>query len=155
MNNVRFRRITVHNFKTVIRLSDTLDAYQRTCVADNVRSIAEAYLHRGSAWPRAIYAGNEPVGFLMLDRDDSGYPAEERPVLYLWRFMIAGPHQGKGYGRAALDLLMEKCRKEGVRTLYLSCETDGEMPYAFYRHYGFEDTNRREDGEEVLRMTVR
>lgn len=154
MPAVKFRPVREDNFRAVIRLSDTLSPYQKTCVADNVVSLAEAYLHPRSAWPRAIYAGSDLVGFLMLSRDDSPFPDSDRPAGYLWRFMIAGPFQGKGFGKAALDLLVAKLRKEGKKTLFLSCEMRGPLPYRFYLHYGFTDTGEVEDGEEVLKLVL-
>jgi diamine N-acetyltransferase len=69
-------------------------------VASNAESIAEAYFSK-EAWFRAVYADETPVGFVMLHDD----PREHR--YYLWRFMIAGGHQGKGYGRRAMELLIE------------------------------------------------
>lgn len=152
MPKVTFRCVNDDNFKAVIRLSDTLSPYQKTCVADNAISLAQAYLHRKSAWPRAIYAGKEPVGFIMVNLNVCDFPEEDRPSAYLWRFMIAGPHQGKGYGRAALDELVARLRKQQKKTLYLSCEMEGPMPYEFYLKYGFLDTNTVEDGEEVLKL---
>ena len=154
MPKIKFRRVNDDNFRTVVRLSNTLTPYQRSCVADNVTSLAQAYLHRKNAWPRAIYAGKEPVGFLMVDRDDSRYPAEDRPAAYLWRFMIASPHQGKGYGKAALAELVSRLRREGKKTLFLSCEMTGPMPYEFYLKYGFTDTKTVDEGEEVLKLTL-
>lgn len=153
MPKMTFRRITRKNLRTIIRLSDTLSPYQKTCVADNVYSLAEAYVNR-KAWPRAVYAGKNPVGFLMVDKDGSGFPAADHPAAYLWRFMIAGPFQGKGFGKAALDELVFRLRREGKRTLYVSCEMNGPMPYEFYLKYGFTDTKTVEDGEEVLRLVL-
>ena len=46
----------------------------------------------------AIYDGTEMVGFLVYGRD----PADER--YWLYRFMIDRRHQGKGHGKAALNV---------------------------------------------------
>ena len=74
-------------------------------------SIAEAHFEP-KAWFRAIYAGEDPVGFVML------YDDPEKPEYYLWRLMIAGEHQRKGYGREALRLLVEHVRaRPGAREL--------------------------------------
>ena len=64
---------------------------QKSFVAPNANSIAEAYFTK-EAWFRAIYAGEEPVGFVMLFAD------EKKPEYFLWRLMIDKDHQGKGYG---------------------------------------------------------
>jgi len=154
MDELAFREVTDENFRAVVALSDTLSDAQKKCVASNLKSLAQAYLHREHAWPRAVYLGETAIGFVMLDLDPEAIPEADRPADYLWRFMIAGPHQGKGYGRRVLDMLVAKGRAEGKKTLYLSCDTEGPMPYRFYIAYGFVDTLRREDDEEILKYEI-
>jgi diamine N-acetyltransferase len=149
-----FRRINEGNFRRVILLSESLSPEQKRCVAPNVRSLAQAYLHRRSAWPRAVYWGEEPIGFVMLDRFPVNFPEKDLPVYFLWRLMVAAPFQGQGFGKQILDLLVDKCRKEGQKFLYTSCDREGPMPYAFYWAYGFEDTGVVEDDEAVLRLPI-
>jgi len=151
---VRFCRITEDNLRPVVRLSDTLTEGQKRCVAPNVRSLAQAYVHRRTAWPRAVFLGNEPIGFVMLDRFPKDLPGADMPVYFLWRLMVSAPHQGHGYGKQILDLLVEKCRKDGRKYLYTSCDREEPMPYAFYMAYGFEDTGVFEDDELILRLPI-
>src|SRR4051794_35797297 len=110
---VSLRLVTKENVRAVAGLG--VRPEQREDVAPNVRSLAEAYVEP-PAWPRAIYADDEPVGFLMLHAND-----DEREY-FLWRFMIAGDHQGKGYGRDALALLVEEVRGRGGTLLRSSYE---------------------------------
>jgi diamine N-acetyltransferase len=51
-------------------------------------SIAEAYFSP-LAWFRAVYAGDTPVGFVLLSDD----PASHQ--YYLWRLLIDARHQGR------------------------------------------------------------
>ncbi len=155
MNELTFREVTDDNFKVVINLSNTLTDTQKKCVAANVKSLAQAYLHQKTAWPRAVYLEEMPIGFIMLDIDPQDFPEEDQPILYLWRFMIALDYQGKGYGKRVLDMLVQKCREEGRKALYLSCHTEEPMPYQFYIKYGFIDIGRRDDGEEILKYDIR
>ena len=86
-------------------------------VASNAWSLAQAYAERDIAWPRAIVADGTVVGFIMLQfdpDDDDGRPFQ------LWRLMIDADHQGKGYGRAALSLGVEECRRRGATELTTS-----------------------------------
>ena len=151
---ITLRPVTVDNFEVVVKLSDTLTEYQKQCVAPNVRSLAQAYVNINTAWPRAIYRDETPIGFVMLSLINDDLPKEDQPAYYLWRFMVAFDHQKKGYGTNVLDQIIEKCREDGIKTLYTSCETSGEQPYRFYIGYGFIDTQTVEDGEQVLRYTV-
>ena len=56
------------------------------------------------AWFRAVVADDVPVGFVMLSVDEAA------PEYYLWRFMIDERYQGRGYGRAAIGLLIDHVR---------------------------------------------
>ena len=154
METITLRPVTEDNFDDIVKLSDTLTEYQRTCVAPNVVSLAQAYIFINTAWPRAIYKDELPIGFVMLSLTNEDLPNEDQPAYYLWRFMIAFDHQKKGYGKNVLDQIIEKCRKDGIKTLYTSCETSGEQPYRFYIGYGFIDTQTVEDGEQVLKYTL-
>ncbi len=155
MDIITLREVTDDNFKEVILLSDTLTEDQKKCVASNVKSLAQAYLHPKNAWPRAVYLDETPIGFIMLYLDAEEIPEEDLPAHYLWRFMIALAYQGKGYGKRVLDLLIQKCREEHKKSFYLSCHTEGPMPYRFYIQYGFIDTGHRDDDEQVLKYDIR
>jgi diamine N-acetyltransferase len=154
MNTISLKEVTNSNFKAICDLSDTLTDAQKKCVASNQRSLAQAYLDYENAWPRAIYLDDTPIGFLMLHLNPHDLPPEDQPGIYLWRFMIAFDYQNKGYGKQVLDLLVQKCRDEHKKSLYLSCEVDEDMPYQFYIKYGFIDTKVMDDGEEVLKMIL-
>lgn len=150
---IELREVTKENIWEIMKLSDTLDDYQKRCVAPNSVSLAQAYVNP-QAWPRAIYHNDDLVGFVMLSLHDEEIEKEDQPAYYLWRFMISKPHQQKGYGRKVLDLIVEKAINEGQKYLYLSCEMEGEMPYRFYTAYGFIDTGIMDDGEEVLKLKL-
>ncbi len=153
MSIIRLKKITNKNFKEIIDLSKTLTEYQQTCVAPNVASLAQAYVNKKKAWPRAIYLGKKPIGFIMLALWDDDIPKEDNPAYYLWRLMIAKDYQHKGYGSQALDLIKEKCISDGIKALYTSCEMKDEQPYKYYIGYGFIDTGLN-DGEQILKMYI-
>ncbi len=121
---------------------------QRMFVAPNANSIAEAYFSN-EAWFRAIYAGDEPVGFLML------YADEKKPEYFLWRLMIAADHQGKGYGYKAMELLIDHVRTlPGANELLTSYVPGEGDPSRFYYKLGFVETGEVEDNENVLRLDL-
>ncbi|MCR3906256.1 MAG: GNAT family N-acetyltransferase [Tenericutes bacterium] len=153
MNKLSLQLITDDNLNQVIKLSDTLSDYQKGCVAPNMYSIAEAYVNPGNAWPRAIYLDDKPIGFVMLSLTPD--EIEEKESYYLWRYMIAADYQNKGYGKAVLDLIVNKCKEDKKEYLYTSCEMKGDMPYQFYLKYGFIDTGVVAYGEEVLKLEVK
>ena len=90
---VRLDPISEDNVKAVFDLA--VAPGQEAFVASNAWSLAQAVAEAAIAWPRAIVAGDEVVGFLMLEID----PEEEngRPF-WLWRLMIGATFQRRGYG---------------------------------------------------------
>ena len=101
------------------------------------------------AWVRAIYAGETPVGFLMLADEP------EEPEYFLWRFMIDQRYQGRGYGRRAIELLVDHVRaRPGATELLVSYEQGEGGPELFYHRLGFEPTGEVIDGEMVARLVL-
>ena len=145
---VTLREITGETVTTICKLSDTMPEAQNKMVAPNAISIAQAHFAE-HAWFRAIYADETPVGFVMLwdDPTDATY--------YLWRFMIAAPHQRKGYGYRAIEQLIEyvKTRPNATELKASYVPMDGG-PEGFYHKLGFEETGEVEHGENVIRLAL-
>ena len=145
---VMLREITEETVLQICQLSDTLLESQHKMVAPNAISIAQAHFS-DKAWLRAVYADETPVGFIML------YDDADKPEYFLWRLMIAGPHQGKGYGRKAVELLIDYVRtRPGARELLASFVPIEGGPEGFYRKLGFVPTGEMDEGEVVVRLTL-
>ena len=95
------RSVTSANVYAVLRLRTTKD--QEKFVATNAASLAEAAYNR-RAWPRAIYADETPVGFVML------YDDPDKAEYFLWRLMVDQRYQRLGFGRRALELVIDYVR---------------------------------------------
>ncbi|MEH6587072.1 MAG: GNAT family N-acetyltransferase [Halioglobus sp.] len=69
-------------------------------------------MDRGPLWRAfflsAIYADDQAIGFVMLELDPG------KAQYYLWRYMIDKQHQGHGYGRQALELVIEFVRRQPI-----------------------------------------
>ena len=140
------REITKETVKSILALK--VAEGQEDLVGDNGNSLAQA-LFEEKAWYRGIYAGDDPVGFVMLSID------REKPEFYLWRFMIDEAQQGKGYGKSAMELLIELIRSEPTSTEFTLHVMD--LPHsarAFYESLGFEATGEVEEGEIVMRLEL-
>jgi diamine N-acetyltransferase len=139
---VSLREITEDSVRDICRLSDTLTPPKKYMVAPNAVSIAQANFSE-HAWFRAIYAGETPVGFVML------YDNPEEPEYFLWRLMVAQQYHGKGFGRRAIELLVEHVKtRPGAKVLETSCGQGPGSPEGFYKRIGFE-RNGKMHGEEV------
>lgn len=129
---------------------------QENFVASVRYSIAEAAATpHAKPWYRAIYAGEIPVGFVMLGDD---VPAGNPHIpwrYYLWRMLIDARFQGRGYGRAALDLVVGYLRtRPGADALVTSVVAGEGSPMGFYLRYGFQATGEMFDHEHVLRLPL-
>ena len=78
------------------------------------------------------------------------------PGVFLWRFMIAGPFQRKGYGRRAMQVLFAHLKALGVPELYTSYELGEASPEGFYRKLGFVPTGGTygDEVEAICRINV-
>lgn len=144
---VTLREITAETVLPVVRLS--VAEPQKSFVAANAVSLSQA-LFAPEAWYRAIYYGDELVGFVMLEDQSLRTPAPAEPEIGVWRFMVDQHFQGRGIGRAALQQVIAHARAKRVfKTLLLSYVPGPGCPEPFYRSLGFMP-NGRMDGIEVV-----
>jgi diamine N-acetyltransferase len=70
---------------------------------------------------------------------------------WIIRLMIAAEHQGYGYGRAAMHLLIDLiATRHGARQITTSYEPDNDVAASLYRSLGFRDTGEIDEGELVV-----
>ncbi|MFC9059921.1 GNAT family N-acetyltransferase [Streptomyces sp. NPDC057074] len=144
---LRLETITSANFEaaTGIRVRPE----QEFAVDPVVKSLAEAYVHHGVAWPRLIVDGDRPVGFLMAFLDIDWY--EDGSVLRsgLWRLNIAAGEQGRGYGRFAVESVAEEIRRRGGKECWVTWHPGPNGPEGFYLGLGFRPNGETSEGETV------
>jgi diamine N-acetyltransferase len=99
------------------------------------------------AWPRLIYDGGQLVGFMMAafapEHENSLYHS------YLWRLSIGAGHQGRGYGRFAVEELGQEAMRRGQYRLTVSYHAGQHGPEGFYRRLGFHPTGEYNEGEAI------
>ncbi len=120
------------------------------------RSLVEAAANPDSKpWCRAVYADERPVGFVMI-ADDVAPGNKDIPWrYYLWRMLIDRRFQGRGYGRAALDQVVQYLRtRPGADALVTSVVPGPGSPLDFYLSCGFEQTGEWFDHEQVIRLPL-
>ena len=106
-------------------------------------------------WFRAIYAGERPVGFVMLSYKVSPDNREDPFRYFLWRLLIDVEYQRRGYGRAAMALVIDVVRNSpGATDFSTSIHAGDGGPAPFYQSLGFEATGEWTDGEEVYRLPL-
>jgi diamine N-acetyltransferase len=141
---VQLRKISRDNLFECIGLNTSAD--QKKFVATNVVSIAQAYVE--PTWePLAIYADEIMVGFVMYGREvETGFD-------WIIRLMIDVRYQGRGYGRAALlmvlSTLQQSPNSKGIKISYEPANRTAELLYA---QIGFRPTGEIEAGEVVAQL---
>lgn len=139
---VTLREITPENFWDIIALH--VDPDQEKLVLSNAVSIAQAKV-QPECIPLAIYSDDTPVGFLMycVDRDDNEY--------WLYRIMIDRRHQGKGYGRQAMEQVIQIMGEDTDRhRIYLGVHRDGGSSVKLYESLGFRFTGDVYGEEHIM-----
>lgn len=144
---IELMHVTTENFDQVLDLRVT--ERQSHFVATNVESLAQAYVQPG-CFPYAVYHDGEIVGFTMYcrDPDDNEW--------WLYRLMITEGQQGKGYGRAALKLVLDEIRSKapGFR-VFLGVEPENTEAKALYESMGFRPDGRMMGGEEIMALDLK
>jgi diamine N-acetyltransferase len=146
--------VTADNFDAVIGVAVHPD--QEFAVSPVVKSLAEAYVHPGVAWPRAIVDGDKVVGFVMafLDIDFAGDGRGTDIRSGLWRLNIAAGEQGHGYGRFAVHAVAEEIRRRGGTRLTVTWHPGEHGPEGFYLGLGFRPTGEQSEGETVAELEL-
>lgn len=131
---------------------------QKTFVATNTESILEAYCaitSGGVALPFGIYSDDIPVGFVMIGYgcdDWADAPKIAEGNYSIWRFMIDRRYQGRGYGKAAMQKVLDYVRSYPcgrANYCWLSYEPENAVAKAMYHSFGFRE-NGEMDGSEIV-----
>ncbi|AQZ67111.1 acetyltransferase [[Actinomadura] parvosata subsp. kistnae] len=148
MPELRLARITPANIDTALAVKVRPD--QEHFVSPVAKSLAEAYVHGETAWPRLILdEDGTAVGFLMtfLDIDWNGKGVDFRSGL--WRLNVVPDAQGRGVGRFAVSSVADELRRRGVTRMYVTWHPGDDGPEGFYRKLGFELTGETSGGQTV------
>lgn len=140
---IQLKEIDRQNFSAVVKLKVADE--QQSFVASNVFSLAQAKVYPECVcW--AIYNDETLVGFTMycLDQEDQEY--------WIYRLMIDAQQQGKGHGKAAMELVIEQLKRDPEHhVIYISFEPENIAAQKLYEKLGFRADGRVIDGETVYK----
>lgn len=126
---MKFKKIDQSNYMECLLLQ--VDESQKHYVADNARSLVEAFFEK-NIYTLGIYEQDEMVGFVLYDLDET---------LNGWsmsRFMIGKQYQGKGYGKKAVIEFLEYFKKKhNADKIYISVSLDNLVARKMYSNIGF------------------
>ncbi len=143
------RPVTEENFIDVFNL--TLAPGQERFVSHPIRSLAQAYVYRDQCQPFGIYAAGRIVGYVMVIYD------HDVPEYDIWHMMIDEREQGRGYGREALERVIEYIRTKpfgNSNRVALTCNKDNVNAIRLYESRGFTPTGNVDEDEIEFTITV-
>jgi len=160
---ISIQPISEDNYEEVLALKASEDL-----VAPNWESLAEAYVSlkhavdksepRLAELPFAILYGETAVGFAMVCFEDGEDVNAGAGIFWLSRLMIDEKHQGKGYGKAAMMLLLDFARSKPngceAKYAYTSYVPGNQAAAKLYARLGYEKTGQVLGGEEVVRLVL-
>ncbi len=144
------RKIVEDNFLDAFNLR--LAPGQEGFVSHPIRSLAQAYVYRNQCQPFGIYAEGKMVGYVMVIYD------YDVPEYDIWHMMIDRESQGRGYGRDALDRVIEYIRTKPFgdsNRIALTCNKYNSAARRLYENKGFSPTGIEDEDEVELVMTIR
>ncbi len=128
-------------------------------MARNIETLAEAPYETGARVWR-LWDGGTPVGLMAMVHPDEFLwhdPGDDRQAAYLWRLMIDARHQGKGFGRAAVNEALAVAREWGFPRLAASVADKSHSSIGILRTSGIsldrEDRGGRKNNHNQ-RVTV-
>ena len=141
--------ITEENFLEAFHLK--LAAGQERFVSHPIRSLAQAYVYRNQCQPFGIYVEGKMIGYVMVIYD------YDVPEYDIWHMMIDESMQGRSYGGAALDQVIEyiKTKPFGASNrIALTCNKNNPVAKQLYKTRGFEETGHEDEDEIELVLEI-
>lgn len=146
---INLRKITEENFVDAFNLK--LGKNQVKFVSHPIRSLAQAYVYRDQCQPFGIYEDDTMVGYVMVIYD------YDIPEYDIWHMMIDEHCQGKGFGSAALDKVLEYIKTKpfgGSDRVTLTCNKENEIAMSLYARKGFIATGNEDEDEVELSLLL-
>jgi GNAT superfamily N-acetyltransferase len=122
-------------------------------VADSLAEAAE--VPQANPWVRAVYADDEPIGFVMMAWNVDPQPPGIIGPWFLWKLLIDHRHQRLGHGHEVIRQIVELIRGQGATELLTSYSLGDGSPAGFYEALGFVPTGVvDDDGEALARLAL-
>ena len=137
--SVTLKDITQENFEELISLF--VDQEQEQFVASNLYTIAQMQFKEEKI-AKGVYVDEKAVGLIAYDLEDYD----------IWRLMIDARFQGNGYGRKAMEIVLDILRKDSrLETARTCIVVENVAMRNLIVSFGFKENGKvhryRDDGE--------
>ncbi len=142
---VRLEAVNEENWRIPLSVAENQKAY----VANGAVMLARAFAYRNSRSEAfVIFSDDTPVGMVMY------YDCEPLEAYDFSQLFIDERYQGRGYGRAAVQLVLERMKADGKYNKVCLCYKEGnEAAKHLYESFGFCETGRDED-EIIMELPI-
>lgn len=144
---IKIKSIDELNFMAVVQLELTPAQKEAKWLSDNVFSLAQCWLYRENhdCFPNAIYWEDEVVGFVLFEIENGSQE------LLIWRIMIGQQFQGKGYGRQAVETIIEEAAVNYPERTIVADYVEGNEPMKqLLTGLGFKEVGYNEEYQEYI-----
>lgn len=144
---IELRPVTAANWRACAHLELRPD--QAGLLPSNLYSIAEAQFYPDAQSLAVYLPSGELVGYVLCGRDAaSGDPK-------VFRLMIDRAHQGRGYGRAALQAVIEQVKsQDDARVLLIAYGNRNQAARRLYASLGFAERDVDEAGKVTAALML-
>jgi diamine N-acetyltransferase len=151
---VTLRAISNDNREAVLALRVAAEQERFVGSVRGALDDAAEYPH-ANPWYRAVYASDEPVGFVMVSWNVQPRLPDIIGPWFLWKMIIDWRYQRRGYGAEAVRQVAELIRTEGATELLISYLPEEGGPAGFYQRLGFVPTGEFDGaGEPIVRLAL-
>ncbi|KFN01131.1 GNAT family N-acetyltransferase [Bacillus clarus] len=151
--NIHLKLATRENWEEALKLQ--VEEKQMKFVPTVAVSLAKVYIKPDGAnieyVPFVIYDNNLMVGFIM-----HAFEANTKDMYWINGFIIDKKYQGKGYGKAALNEMINWIQNKfkECQEIRLTVHEDNIHAKRLYENYGFKELGHVYNGEQVYRLFV-
>ena len=143
---IHLEEITPDNWREELKVSKEQERY----VSDAMKILARAYAFRNQrSYACIIYEEGEPIGMALY------YDCDELQAYDFSQLFIDERYQGRGYGKMAAKLILDRMRKDGKYSEVVLCYIEGnKAAKGMYEKLGFYHTGEDDEDEIVMRKKL-
>jgi len=144
---ISLKEITAQNFNECMSLERKSQKY----VGDAAYILAEAYIYRYNSTAYGIYLDDKMIGLVILKDRPAGSPYSFTDLF------IADPYQNKGYGSAAVKLIIDKFQNEkSAPDIEIQVHNTNQYAIRIYENNKFKVTGKAQwdSNSLVMRLNI-
>lgn len=141
---IRLEDINEGNWRFPLKVSES----QKNYVSNSAKMLARAYAYRSQRSRAFVICDDEtPVGMGLY------YDCPELNAYDFSQIFIDENYQGRGYGKAAIKIILDAMKRDGKFSKVVLCYIEGnDVAKKLYEQFGFVEIDRDED-EIIMELT--